>query len=149
MFYKILPYLIIVLGAFGIYQYIDSIQKDKDTLVSEVADLKTDKDKALEQLKTAALDSEKQKQELDEILATREKEQETAKVIAEASQRSNAELKERIRALLENAKNDPKDDCSYKPMPEHIVRLLNDTRPYSDNENGNQDSNPATSINDK
>lgn len=141
MFYKVLPYLLIVIASIGIYWFVDDLQTQNQTLTKAKTQLEKTNQAQVEKLEAAEKEATAQLEIVIGLKADFERDQRVARELAEKAAKANAELNARLAKLIEDAKNDPEDKCSFTTMPDHVIGLLFGTDPAtsadSDNENRN------------
>lgn len=139
MFYKLLPYLCLALAATGIYFAFDNLQQSNSELTKANSDLTSQKERLTTELSSAQSEALKQLEAVNSLKADFERDQRTAKELAEEATKQSLELQQRLDTLMENARNDPQDACSFTDMPDHIVRLLFNTGDTTSTDSHNQD----------
>lgn len=136
MFSKLWPYLALALGVYMIYMVISGLQDDRAELTKQLATTNSAKELLITELNNADAKADEQLAEFERLKRSIERDQLAAKRLAQASEKENSNLKTTLAKLLEDAKNDTQDDCSFRTMPDHIVGMLYDgtsARPDSDN----------------
>lgn len=147
MFYKLLPYLCLAMAAFGIYLMVDGLQQSNRELTKANAELSGQKEQLTEDLGKAQREALEQLETAKRLKADFERDQRTAKELAEEAAKQSLELQQRLDKLMENARNDPQDTCSFTDMPDHIIRMLyttgDTTSANSHNQDGGSEGVPA------
>jgi hypothetical protein len=127
MFLKLLPYLLIALGAIGGYVFVTDLQQDNMTMAKTVTELTSDNAALASDIEQAGKDTIRQQTELGSLLLQFDKDQQLARDLTEKAAKDNAQLQNRLAQARRTAQNDTQDDCSFSPMPAHIIGLLFNT----------------------
>lgn len=141
MFYKLLPYLCLALAALGVYLMVDDLQQSNTELTKANTELISQKEQLTKDLGNAQTEALEQLETAKRLKADFERDQRTAKELADEAAKQNLELQQRLDNLMENARNDPQDACSFTDMPDHIVRMLFTTGDTTSADSHNQDRN--------
>jgi hypothetical protein len=151
MYLKLIPFILILAGAIGGYVFVTDLQADNQLLVSDKATLISEKADLSLKVDNVEKVQRDQETEIDRLIHKFEQDQQEARRLAEASAKSNHQLQQRLSDLTRTAKNDTQDTCSFSPMPEHIIRLLNSTdttaQDSGNNQHGNEESNATSTFN--
>lgn len=150
---RLLPYILLLGGCVGIYFMISGLQEDNAELSAKLAEANKANISLVAELKDAESQAKQQGDEIVRLKKGIELEQQASSRLAKAQSESYAALQKRLSDLKRNAKNDTKDDCSFRPMPDHITRMLfNGTDAAganSDQANGRGETGTAETLHDQ